>query len=69
MNTEKNRKSNIIRYIINRDGDAHFNHLVKLGCTKSQAAKILEILEYSDFVDLYNYQSEILSYLDANLID
>lgn len=58
-------KNNIIRYIINRNGDAHFNHLIKLGCTKRQAAVILQILSRSEFVDLYDNNSEILVYLHS----
>ena len=58
----ENIKNNIIEYIIRSDGDVHFNHLVKLGCYKSEAAKILEILSRSEMVDLYNDCSEISTY-------
>lgn len=52
----------VMQYIVAVDGQAHFNHLIKLGCYKSEAAKILDILSRSEMVDLYNDKSEICTY-------
>lgn len=53
----------ILTYLRIYETQSRFNHLVKLGCTKKQAATIKKLLEHADPIDLYNKNSKILSYL------
>jgi hypothetical protein len=53
----------ILQYLRHVNGNARYNHLVKLGCTKKQAAQIKNILSRSEIIDLYNYSSEICEFL------
>lgn len=53
----------ILTYLRIYETKAGFNRLIKLGCTKKQAAKIKKLLETSESIDLYNKKSVIFSYL------
>lgn len=53
----------VLTYLRIYEAKARFNHLVKIGCTKKQAATLKRLLEVSEPIDLYNKKSAIFSYL------
>jgi len=53
----------ILKYLIACDGNAKYNRLIKLGCTKDQAMIIKRILSQSEMIDLYRGDSTINKYL------